>query len=164
MYTVVDSKTNIKEGKKFKDSKIIEFLTFEEFNDKLRIGKKLLKEVSIVYLSSTLQYINDWKEFLLQLLKNINPHIVAIARFPVSINAKTQGFVIQDITTPQGYCGCTKAILFKPNDIDKFMISNGYEIVYNFMGEKYDYFWDGCSDEQFKEVRAKAYIFIKKMT
>lgn len=47
-------------------------------------------------------------------------------------------------------------------NLESFLLKLGYSKVYEKKVTNYDYFWDGCSDEQYEDISSMAYIFIKK--
>lgn len=157
MYYVVDSDENIKYGARILKSKNIVFHGQKDFDI---IKLKISDGTTIVNLSAVLQYIIQWQSYLEYVIREIQPKIIVISRFPVSINAKVEGYCIQNITTPLGYAGSTRVVLFEPGSLDNFLRGHGYTKIQEVTCHYPNYFEKGCNDAQFKEISVGAHAFI----
>ena len=108
-----------------------------------------------------MQYILEWKNYLAWIIQEFDPKSIVITRFPVSNNAEQEGFAIQNVTTPFGYCGSTKVVLFKSGDLENFLYCYGYKKCSEILCHKPNYFTGGVSDSQFKDISIMAYNFVK---
>lgn len=164
---VIDSEININLGKKFLDNennydlKFYDQKKFSLFN--ILENFKENDNNLILNISSVIQYIHQYKEFLSNSLKTIRPLYVCITRFPKCENASEDAFGIQNISTPLGYCGSVIVNLFEKNSLINEMKKLNYELLtekYNYLGDT-QYFTD-CDDPSYKKITMTAYVFIKK--
>lgn len=99
-WIAVDSADNIAIGKeKFSMDDKITFCDSQNF-DAHSYGTD--STISILNISSTIQYIIEWEQFLEKLILDIKPTAVAITRVPTCIDAARQAYGIQHITTNIG--------------------------------------------------------------
>jgi len=113
-------------------------------------------------LSSILQYIPNYKEFLKDLLKQIQPMHLIISRFPRCENVNKDAFAVQNVITPLGYCGSTIVNLFGKNSLTDCMQNLGYHLLMEDYKEINDTnYFDKCDDEKFRNMILVAYTFVK---
>lgn len=165
--SVIDSPTIIKLGADFfSDSRNIKF--FEQENaDMRKISDrfKSKKFATILNISSVLQYIPNYKEFLANLLEQTQPLFVTITRFPRCENVNIDAFAIQNVTTHLGFCGSTIVNLFGTNSLTDYMKSLGYDMLFEDFNEINDTaYFDKCDDEQYRNITLVAYIFVKNIS
>ena len=165
--SVIDSPIIIKLGADFfSDSRNIKF--FEQENaDMRKISDrfKSKKFATILNISSVLQYIPNYKEFLANLLEQTQPLFVTITRFPRCENVNIDAFAIQNVTTHLGFCGSTIVNLFGTNSLTDYMKSLGYDMLFEDFNEINDTaYFDKCDDEQYRNITLVAYIFVKNIS
>ena len=161
--SIIDSKSNIEFGKHtFSKEKNVHF--YEQ--DKLNVANlfdlnKSNKFATILNLSSVIQYIPQYKEFLKSILKQKKPTIVCINRFPRCENTDLDAFAIQNVETPLGFCGSTVVNLFGKTSLVKVMNDLGYSVLFeDCEADSIDWF-DRCSYEQYRKMSMVAYAFVK---
>ena len=161
---VIDSTENIKLGQSvLRDVNGLEF-----FDDtKTKLDDVLLQHdkdesTTILNISSTLQYIIPYSNFLESLLAKTKPKVICITRFPRCDDATNDAYGVQDITSSIGYCGSTVVNLFGRNTLIELMMKFGYYVVYedfSFEGDT-DYF-GSCDDINYRKMTLVAYTFIR---
>ena len=157
---VVDNAENVAVGRtEFSNQPTVDFITTELFFHPDFLSS-LKKKTLIVNLSSLLHYTLDWQHVLEAILQ-LKPEAICITRLPVCPDATQQGYAVQDVTTSAGYCGSTKVVLFKNGDIEQLMGRKDYSKIYDETSARYNFFWDGCSMPEYKNVLSKAYLFYR---
>jgi putative methyltransferase (TIGR04325 family) len=161
---VIDSTENIKLGQSvLRDVDGLEF-----FDDtKTKLDDVLLQHdkdesITILNISSTLQYIIPYSNFLESLLAKTKPKVICITRFPRCDDATNDAYGVQDITSSIGYCGSTVVNLFGRNTLIELMMKFGYYVVsedFSFEGDT-DYF-GSCDDINYRKMTVVAYTFIR---
>ena len=159
---IIDSESNIKLGERYLlDFKNIQFFNHEKYNLTQIMSTSDFDSTIILNMSSVLQYIHPYDEFLSSVLKTKKPKIVCITRFPRCEDSEIDAFAIQDITSSMGFCGSTIVNLFGKNSLIKIMNRLGFEILFeefNSIGDT-NYFVQ-CSDNNFKRMTMVSYTFI----
>ena len=121
--SVIDSPAIIKFGvDAFSDLTNIRF--FEQESADIRsIYDRFKSEnvATILNISSVLQYIPNYKEFLTNLLEQTQPLFVTISRFPRCENVNNDAFAVQNVTTTLGFCGSTVVNLFGKDSLTDYM-------------------------------------------
>ena len=163
---VIDNTLNINKGKTFfKENKNLKFYDYKTTSALKIIEDKTSEgELTLLNLSSVIQYIHPYKQFISDLLKNKKPLIVCITRFPRCEDSSSDAFAIQDITSSDGFCGSTIVNLFGKDSIKNLMDKLGYDLLtenFNYLGDHADYFFK-CENKSFKSITLVAYTFIKK--
>lgn len=159
-YHTIDDEDNIEIGKKaFADEEDIFFIKSDEFYNN---SDASYSNVEVVNISSTIQYVLDWRSWIEEIIKKCSPQYVVVSRFPSCTNANSEAYGVQDITTSLGYCGATKVVLFKDKDLESHMDKIGYECVWWKKTEDYEYFWEGASHSEYTDISAMSYLFVKK--
>lgn len=164
---IIDSELNIKLGKKIlmndntNDIKFYDQTKFSLYNILQNFKEK--NDNLILNISSVMQYIHPYKEFMHLSLKHVKPIYVCITRFPRCENAPEDAYGVQNISTPFGFCGSAIVNLFEKNSLIDEMKKLNYELItekYNYIGDT-NYFID-CDNKSFKKMTLIAYVFIKK--
>jgi len=115
LFSIVDGSKTCKKGESlFKNDDRIEFLS--------KLPKN--KRYDIIYISSSLQYIEDWKNLLITLLTNYNPKYFIFDDLPAGDIEKTYAS-IQNYYESKISCN-----FFKLDDIKKEMTKNNYNLTY----------------------------------
>ena len=165
--SVIDSSALIKLGADFfSDSTNIKFFGQENVDIK-SVSDRFKSEniATILNISSTLQYIPNYKEFLTNLLEQTRPLIVTITRFPRCEKVNIDAFTVQTVTTPRGLCGSTIVNLFGKNSLTDCMKNLGYNVLFEDFNEINDKaFFDKCDDEQYRNMKMVAYTFVKHIS
>ena len=116
-------------------------------------------------ISSVLQYIPNYKEFLTNLLEQTLPLVVTITRFPRCENVNIDAFAVQNVTTPIGFCGSTIVNLFGKDSLTDYMQKLGYNTLFEDFNEINDTaYFDNCDDEQYRNMTLVAYTFVKNIS
>ena len=162
--SVIDSPAIIKFGvDAFSDSPNIRF--FEQENADIKgISDRFKSEnvATLLNISSVLQYVPNYKEFLATLLEQTKPLFVTITRVPRCENANNDAFAIQNVTTLLGFCGSTVVNLFGKDSLTDYMQNLGYIMLFEDFNEINDTaYFDKCDDEQYRNMTLVAYIFVK---
>jgi putative methyltransferase (TIGR04325 family) len=161
---VIDSTENIKLGQSvLRDVDGLEFFD----NTKTKLDDVLLQHdkdesITILNISSALQYIIPYSNFLESLLAKTKPKVICITRFPRCDDATNDAYGVEDITSSIGYCGSTVVNLFGRNTLIELMMKFGYYVVYEdfaFEGDT-DYF-GSCDDINYRKMTLVAYTFIR---
>lgn len=162
--TIIDNAENIKIGQNnIKDLENLEFFDYSE----VKLNDVLLQDdndglTTVLNISSTLQYIIPYNNFLKNLLSKTKPKVICITRLPRCDDALSDAYGVQDITSSIGYCGSTVINLFGRNTLTELMSSLGYNTIledFNFEGDtKY---FKTCNDKNYKKMTSMAYIFIR---
>ena len=119
---------------------------------------------TILNISSVIQYIPNYKEFLSNLLEQTQPLVVTITRFPRCENANADAFAVQNVTTPLGFCGSTIVNLFVKDSLTDCMRHLGYDALFEDFNEINDtVYFDKCDDEQYRYMTLVAYTFVKNL-
>jgi len=163
--SVIDSPSIIKYGEDtFSDSTNIRFFE-QESADINRIKQFSSKNfATILNISSVIQYIPNYKEFLSNLLEQTKPLVVTITRFPRCENANADAFAVQNVTTPLGFCGSTIVNLFGKDSLTDCMRNLGYNVLFEDFNEINDtVYFDKCDDEQYRYMTLVAYTFVKNL-
>jgi putative methyltransferase (TIGR04325 family) len=166
-YKVIDSASNCKLGMKYfpNDTGIV-FLNADrtKLTDLFTpVMQSTIPVSNVVNISSTLQYILDWRDFLRGILSHA-PTTVCISRLPICENTNTDAFAIQNVTSSKGFCGSTAVNLFGSDSIVSFMRDNHYNLVLEDFVKKNDtnYFENGCSDSSYTSMTLKSLVFCKE--
>ena len=162
--SVIDSPAIIKFGvDAFSDSPNIRF--FKQENADIKgISDRFKSEnvATLLNISSVLQYVPNYKEFLATLLEQTKPLFVTITRVPRCENANNDAFAIQNVTTLLGFCGSTVVNLFGKDSLTDYMQNLGYIMLFEDFNEINDTaYFDKCDDEQYRNMTLVAYIFVK---
>ena len=163
--SVIDNKANIIIGqKKYSDKKNVHFYDYKKISDSniFKINKSG-NDGSILNISSVLQYVSNYKNFLKSILQEINPDIVCVTRFIRCENAEHDAYTVQNISTSFGFCGSTVVNLFGKNSLVETMKNLNYEILfkdYKYIGDAAHYF-NSCDDEKYRKMTDTSYTFIK---
>ena len=161
---VIDSTENIKLGQSV--LRDVDGLNF--FDDtKTKLDDVLLQHdkdesITILNISSVLQYIIPYSNFLESLLSKTKPKVICITRFPRCDDATNDAYGVQDITSSIGYCGSTVVNLFGRKTLIELMMKFGYYVVsedFSFEGDT-DYF-GSCDDINYRKMTVVAYTFIR---
>ena len=161
---VIDSTENIKLGQSV--LRDVDGLKF--FDDtKTKLDDVLLQHdkdesITILNISSVLQYIIPYSNFLESLLSKTKPKVICITRFPRCDDATNDAYGVQDITSSIGYCGSTVVNLFGRNTLIELMMKFGYYVVsedFSFEGDT-DYF-GSCDDINYRKMTLVAYTFVR---
>ena len=159
---IIDSQSNIKLGESYlKDFKNVHFFNQEKYTLIQLMSTSVFEEAIILNMSSVLQYIHPYDEFLSSVLKSKKPEIVCITRFPRCEDSEIDAFAIQDITSSMGFCGSTIVNLFGKNSIINVMNRLGFELLF----EEFNSFGDTsyfvqCSDNSYRRMTLVSYTFI----
>ena len=153
--SVIDSPAIIKFGvDAFSDLTNIRF--FEQESADIRsIYDRFKSEnvATILNISSVLQYIPNYKEFLTNLLEQTQPLFVTISRFPRCENVNNDAFAVQNVTTTLGFCGSTVVNLFGKDSLTDYMQDVGYNMLFEDFNEINDTaYFDKCDDEQYRNM------------
>ena len=165
--SVIDSPAMIKLGADFfSDSTNIKFFEQENADTKSISDRFKSKNVAnILNISSVLQYIPNYKEFLTNLLEQTLPLVVTITRFPRCENVNIDAFAVQNVTTPIGFCGSTIVNLFGKDSLTDCMQNLGYNTLFEDLNEINDTaYFDKCDDEQYQNMTLVAYTFVKNIS
>jgi putative methyltransferase (TIGR04325 family) len=162
--SIIDSKSNITLGKRvFLNEENIHFFDQEDVNLIELLNRYNQKDAAtILNISSTIQYIPNYKDFLNSILKKANPMFVCITRFPQCEDVSKDAFTIQNVTTPLGYCGSTIVNLFGKKSIVNVMGELNYSVLFNqveFAG-KAQYF-EKCDNEEYRNMTMRAFTFVR---
>ena len=114
-------------------------------NTKTKLDDVLLQHdkdesITILNISSALQYIIPYSNFLESLLAKTKPKVICITRFPRCDDATNDAYGVEDITSSIGYCGSTVVNLFGRNTLIELMMKFGYYVVYE------DFAFEGDTD------------------
>ena len=160
--TIIDGEKNIKAGKKLLGES--DDLQFIDQNDVL-LSNILNKAPNntILFMSSVLQYIQDYKQFVNFSLSDRKPKFVCITHHPLCLESDTDAFAIQDFIKDSHYFGSAIVNLFGQNSLKDLMEENGYEVF----SEYYDYldvtnYFGKCDNAQYKKIILSAYAFVRK--
>ncbi len=165
--SVIDSPELIKLGADFfSDSTNMKF--FEQENADMRSISDRFKSknvATILNISSVLQYIANYKEFLTNLLEQTQPLVVTITCHPRCENVNIDAFAVQNVTTPLGFCGSTIVNLFGKDSLTDCMQNLGYNTLFEDFNEINDTaYFDKCDDEQYRNMTLVAYTFVKNIS
>lgn len=160
--SLIDNETNINIAKK--NFSNINFLNFYHNEENFISNFKkndTTKFLTILNISSVLQYVINYRSFLERILKQINPKIACITRFVRCDNATVDAFTIQNVYSSYGFCGSTIVNLFQKNSLPEIMSSLSYEIL----SEKYDKIGDAeyfvkCDEEKYRQMTLMSYAYI----
>ena len=159
---IVDSFSNIKLGQSYlKEYKNVQFFNQDKVDLNQLMATSESENPVILNMSSVLQYIHPYDEFLSSVLKSKKPKIVCITRFPRCEDSQIDAFAIQDITTSTGFCGSTVVNLFGKDSLINLMNKLGFELLleeFNSIGDT-NYFVN-CSDNKFKRMTLVSYTFM----
>lgn len=161
---VIDSTENIKLGQSL--LRDIDGLKFFD-NTKTKLDDVLLQydkdeSITILNISSTLQYIIPYSNFLDSLLSKTKPKVICITRFPRFDDATNDAYGVEDITTPTGYCGSTVINFFGRNTLIELMMKFGYYVAFeDFSFEGNTDFSGSCDDINYRKMSMVAYTFIR---
>jgi putative methyltransferase (TIGR04325 family) len=151
-FSVVEGLRSCEKGKiLFKNDDRIEFLNELPKN----------KKYDIIYISSCLQYIEDWQGLLATLCKNYNAEYFIFDDLPSGDIEKTY------VSVQNYYESKIPCTFFKLDDIIKEIKDNGYEIIYraNFRANilnTYENYPQNNFEEKYKINYGKNLIFKKK--
>ena len=120
------------------------------------------ESTTILNISSTLQYIIPYSNFLESLLAKTKPEVICITRFPRCDDATNDAYGVQDITSSIGYCGSTVVNLFGRNTLIELMMKFGYYVVSeDFSFERDTDYFGSCDDINYRKMTLVAYTFIR---
>jgi putative methyltransferase (TIGR04325 family) len=162
-YAVVDGRLNCDLGSNFFASRSnIEFFDFESVG--LEAAAKYLGEIDVCNISSTLQYIIDWKEALASIVR-VHPGAIVISRTPFPDHAAIEAYGIQNITTHKGYCGKAKVVMIPRKKLIEEMASHGYECLaeHGSAGDASWYWQAGCKRKVYFSLTNKCFVFVKQV-
>ncbi len=161
--SIIDSPQNVELGRiTFSDKKNVNFYDYSNTNI-TDIVKKYDAEgyATILNMSSVLQYIPNYREFLTFLVEKATPILVCITRFPRCDNATSDAYAIQNVTTPLGFCGRTVVNLFAKNSLRDHMKLLGYSLVVEERNQSQINYFDKCSDKKYRKMTMLACTFIR---
>ncbi len=164
--SVIDSASIIQYGEDtFSNSKNIVFFEHKTA-DLNRINKRFSSRhvATVLNLSSVIQYIPNYKDFLFNLIEQTQPLIVTITRFPRCEDAASDAFAVHNVTTSLGFCGSTIVNLFGKESLTDCMRHLGYSTLLEDFNEINDtVYFDKCDDEQYRNMTLVAYTFVKNL-
>lgn len=160
--TVIDGTKSIKAGKEiFGESDNLHFVDQNDIS-----LSNVLKEVpnnTILFMSSVLQYIKDYKQFINFSLNDRKPQFVCIAHHPRCEDVETDAFSIQDFIKDGDYFGSAIVNLFGQNSLVNLMEENGYEVFSEYYENLRDTNYFGkCDDLKYRNITLCAYVFVRK--
>jgi putative methyltransferase (TIGR04325 family) len=162
-YAVVDGRLNCDLGSRFFASRSnIEFFDFESAG--LEAAAKHLGEIDACNISSTLQYLIDWKEALASIVR-VRPGTIVISRTPFSDHAETEAYGIQNVSTSKGYCGKAKVVMIPGKMLVQEMANHGYEclVEHGAAGDASWYWQAGCKRKDYFSLTNRCFVFVKQV-
>ncbi len=160
-YAVVDGMSSCKIGSAcFSKCTDIKFFNFQQ--NGVSKACQWLGKVDLVNCAGTLHYLLDWKEAILNITA-LEPRMVVVSRHPTPDNAIKEGYVLQNVTTIKGYCGIVPVVLIPRNLLFLEMASQGYECIAEngSLGDANWYWQEGCSQDEFKIITNRSFVFFK---
>ena len=159
-YAIVDGRANCELGNKFFLShKNIRFYDFESGG--LEAANRYLETIDVCNLSSTLQYILDWRSAIANVVAR-RPCAIAISRTPFCDTAEAEAFGIQYITTNKGYCGRAKVVMIPRILLIQEMQKHGYDCwaEHGAAGDTSWYWQAGCKRTEYLPQTNRSFIFV----
>lgn len=93
LFVVIDNTLNTCIGEQsFQNDCNISFITPDEFFSNERYINII--EPSILHLSSTIQYVLEWRDFLKKIIDKSSPNIITICRFPLFEKSKQEAYAV----------------------------------------------------------------------
>lgn len=161
-YAVVDGRVNCEFGERFFQSqKNIKFYDFEAGG--LGSAARSFSSIDVCNLSSTLQYIIDWRSAIASIL-NFKPRLVVISRTPFSDSAEKEAYGVQHVTTHKGYCGKVKVVMI-PRQVLLFeMERQGYDCLaeHGISGDASWYWQAGCKRREYFFQTVRSFVFVRR--
>lgn len=161
-YAIVDGNLNCEFGEKFFHAHgNIKFCNFETGG--LEVAAHYLGSIDVCNLSSTLQYILDWKSAIASIV-NLRPRAVAISRTPFSDAAQTEAYGIQHVSTNKGYCGRAKVVMIPRAMLLQEMELHGYDCLaeHGAVGDASWYWQAGCNRKAYFSQTNRSFVFVSR--
>ena len=162
-YAVVDGRLNCDLGSRFFAScSNIEFFDFESAG--LEAAAKYLGKIDACNISSTLQYIIDWKGALSSIVR-VHPGTIVISRTPFADHAETEAYGIQNVSTAKGYCGRAKVVMIPGKMLVQEMDRHGYDCwaEHGAAGDASWYWQAGCKRKAYFSLTNRCFVFVKRV-
>lgn len=164
-YWVIDSQKNCDVGRqRLSESRNLYFLDSETEDLAAFLSNRTIQEDErlIINLSSTLQYILEWRDFL-TFIAGFKADFICLTRFPAHSDAEQSAFAVQNIYTANGWCGSTPVVCFAEAEVVAHLRYLGYVLVSNRFAALNDTkYWDrGCSNDAYKRITLKSLVFCK---
>ena len=161
-YAIVDGRMNCEFGEKFFHShKNIKFYDFDTGG--LEMAAHSLGSIDVCNLSSTLQYILDWRSAIASII-SLRPRTIAISRTPFSDSAETEAYGIQHVSTHKGYCGRAKVVMIPRVMLIQEMQRHGYDCwaEHGTTGDASWYWQAGCQRQAYFPQANRSFIFVSR--
>jgi putative methyltransferase (TIGR04325 family) len=159
-YAVVDGAENCRNGTNiFCRQSDIRFFDFN--HNGIESARGFLESVDVCNISSTLQYILDWRAALKN-VSELNPTAICISRAPTPDNADQEGYVIQHVTSSLGYCGRVRVVLIPRTKLISELERLNYSLLSEsgHSGDGNWYWQEGVSDEIFFQQTIRQFLFL----
>jgi putative methyltransferase (TIGR04325 family) len=160
--SVIDGAKSINAGKELLGES--DDLQFIDQNDvSLSNVLKGAPDNTILFMSSVLQYVQDYKQFINFALIERKPRFICIAHHPRCEDSEADAFTIQDFIKDGNYFGSAVVNLFGKNSLVDLMEENGYDVFSEYCNYLCDTNYFGkCDNVQYKNINLSAYVFVKR--
>ena len=161
-YAIVDGRMNCEFGEKFFHSH--ENIKFYDFGtDGLEAAAHYLGSIDVCNLSSTLQYILDWRSAIAS-ITSLRPRTIVISRTPFSDSAETEAYGVQHVSSNKGYCGRAKVVMIPRAMLVQVMEQHGYECwaEHGTTGDASWYWQAGCQRKAYFSQTNRSFVFVSR--
>lgn len=159
-YIVIDSPKNCVAGKKIFTETNIDFQSDLELTINTHLSSK--KKINVLNVASTLQYCLDYVG-ILKILSRSKAKFIVISRHPAPDNGLPIAYTMQNVVSPDGYCGQHPVVLINVQILANTMKELGYSLITDYFSdvdpEKYFRFSRSSMPEKYKRIKDHSLVF-----